>query len=96
VTIEAVALLAEVCGALEAMGARAPVAHHPAAILYLRGWMLQAKDMQDAAEILCSLDEIDPLALIDLYAELRTRVLHCQANNWRPVPRFTHAGGSTS
>ncbi len=94
-TLEAVALLAEVCGALEAMGARAPVAHHPAAVLYLRRWMLQAKDMVDAAEMFNVLDDVDPLALVDVTAELRRRVVACQTNNWRPVPRFTNAGCAT-
>lgn len=91
-TLEAVALLAEVCGALETMGAWAPAARHPEAILYLRRWGRRATSMVDAAEVLLSIDELDPLAVFDLHADLRERVLGCQRGPVRPVRRFTTGG----
>lgn len=88
----AVRLVAEVLGALGALAARTPAARHVTAMEYLNGVTHLVEDMNDAAEVLDAVDEIDPLANIDLHEELRGRVLYCQASQRRTHPRFTRAG----
>jgi hypothetical protein len=74
-TIRAVALIAEVRGALETLGVRAPAARHPEAVVYLCAMTLEVQSMHDAAKVLRSVDELDALALVDLHGDLRGRVL---------------------